>query len=172
MFSGNLVAILLIAAIMVGALRSLPYGLLSLAPNIVPLVLTFGIWALLVGEVGMAAATVSATSLGIIVDNTVHFLIKYMAERRDHGLDAAAAVRHAFDVVGPAVLANTVILVLGFGVLAYSTFRVTGQMGTLTAMAIAVALFVDFILLPALLLVGQTPKTGVEENEQHQLQAA
>jgi predicted RND superfamily exporter protein len=172
MFSGNVIAIILIAAIMVGALRSLPYGLLSLLPNIVPLVLTFGIWALLVGEVGMAAATVSATSLGIIVDNTVHFLIKYMAERRDRGLDAAAAVRHAFDVVGPAVLANTVILVLGFGVLAYSTFRVTGQMGTLTAMAIAVALVVDFILLPALLLVGQTPKIGVEENEQHQLQAA
>jgi predicted RND superfamily exporter protein len=172
MFGGNLIAIVLIAAIMVGALRSLPYGLLSLIPNIVPLVLTFGIWALLVGEVGMAAATVSATSLGIIVDNTVHFLIKYMAGRKNRGLDAAAAVRHAFDVVGPAVMANTVILVLGFGVLAYSTFRVTGQMGTLTALAIAVALFVDFILLPALLLVGQHTKTGVVKNETYQLQAA
>jgi len=163
MFSGNLVAILLIAAIMVGALRSLPYGLLSMAPNIVPLVLTFGIWALLVGEIGMAAATVSATSLGIIVDNTVHFLIKYLAGRRKHGLDAEDAVRRAFKVVGPAVLANTVILVLGFGVLAYSTFRVTGQMGTLTALAIFVALFVDFILLPALLLAGQSLKQGVKK---------
>ncbi|UCH74195.1 MAG: MMPL family transporter [Rhodospirillales bacterium] len=172
MFSGNLIAILLIAAIMVGALRSLRYGLLSLVPNIVPLVLTFGIWVALVGEIGMAAATVSATSLGIIVDNTVHFLIKYLAARRTRGLEATAAIRHAFETVGPAVLANTMILVLGFGVLAYSTFRVTGQMGTLTALAIAVALFVDFILLPALLLAGQTPKPGDVKNETYQAQAA
>lgn len=171
MFSGNLIAVVLIAVIMVGALWSLPYGLLSLIPNLVPLILTFGIWALLVGEVGMAAATVSATSLGIIVDNTVHFLIKYMAERRMRGLDAAGAIRHAFETVGPAVLANTVILVMGFGVLAYSTFRVTGQMGTLTALAIAVALFVDFVLLPALLLVGQNPKIGVVKDEKYQAQA-
>jgi len=172
MFSGNVIAIVLIAAIMVGALRSLRYGLLSLVPNIVPLVLTFGIWALLVGEVGMAAATVSATSLGIVVDNTVHFLIKYLAERKTRGLDAAAAIRHAFETVGPAILANTMILVLGFAVLAYSTFRVTGQMGTLTALAIAVALLVDFILLPALLLVGQHTNPGVVKDETYQLEAA
>ena len=120
--------------------------------------MTFGVWALLVGVVGMAAATVSATSLGIIVDNTVHFLMKYRRARNEQGLNAQDAIRYSFDTVGSAIAANALILALGFSVLALSYFKITAEMGILTALAIVIALVVDFFLLPALLLVRAQPE--------------
>lgn len=162
MIGGNLVAVTLIAAVMMVALRSVGFGLLSLVPNVAPLVMTFGIWAILVGQVGTAAATVSATSLGIIVDNTVHLLTKYRRARREKGLTATEAVRYSLDTVGTAVAANAMILSLGFAVLALSSFKITAEMGILTAMAILVALVVDFVLLPALLLLPTSKLKGTD----------
>ena len=78
MLRGNVMAVGLISLVMIVALRSVGLGLLSLVPNLVPILLAFGVWAILVRQVGMAAATVSASSLGIIVDDTVHFLAKYL----------------------------------------------------------------------------------------------
>lgn len=162
MIGGNLVAVALIAGVMMVALRSVGFGLLSLVPNVAPLIMTFGIWAILVGQVGTAAATVSATSLGIIVDNTVHLLTKYRRARREKGLNATGAVRYSLDTVGTAVAANALILSLGFAVLALSSFRITAEMGILTAMAILVALVVDFVLLPALLLLPTSKQKGTD----------
>ena len=162
MLRGNVLAVILIAAIMMFALRSFKLGALSLLPNAVPILMTFGLWALLVGKVGMAAATVSASSLGIIVDDTVHFLTKYLRARREKGLDAAGAVRYAFRTVGVAIVSTTVILTAGFLVLAWSTFRINFELGLLTAIAIVLALLTDFFLLPSLLLWGYRPK---EEKE-------
>jgi hypothetical protein len=154
MLRGNLLAVALIAGIMILALRSVGLGLLSLIPNAVPVLMTFGIWALASGTVGMAAATVSASSLGIVVDDTVHFLTKYQRARRERGLDRAGAVRHAFRTVGSAIVTTTVILTAGFLVLALSTFRINFELGLLTAVALVLALGMDFFLLPALLLFG------------------
>lgn len=152
MLMGNVQAVLLIAVIMMIALKSVRFGLLSLIPNTVPILLTFGIWALVAGQVGMAAAMVSATSLGIVVDDTVYFLTKYLRARRERGLDGPQAVRHAFRTVGSAVVSTTVILTVGFLVLALSTFRINFELGLLTAIAIVLAMLADFFLLPALLL--------------------
>jgi predicted RND superfamily exporter protein len=168
MLTGNALALLLIAAIIMLALRSVSIGGLSLLPNALPVLVTFGAWALVVGQVGMAAATVTATSLGIVVDDTVHFLAKYMRARREHGLDRPEAIRYAFTMVGRAVVSTTVILAFGFGVLALSTFRVNEQMGLLTALTILVALPVDFLLLPSLLMIGHksNAKEEVKDNEE------
>ncbi len=150
MLGGNLVAVVLIAAVMMLALGSVSIGALSLVPNTIPILMTFGLWALLVKQVGMAAATVSATSLGIVVDDTVHFLSKYLRAR-------------AFETVGPAIISTTIILSFGFGVLSLSSFRISAQMGLLTTLAIVLALVTDLLLLPALLMVGQhTRKKEVE----------
>lgn len=154
MLSGNLVAIIAIALIMILALRSFGLGLLSLIPNVVPILMTFGLWSLLVGQVGMAAATVSASSLGIIVDDSVHFLTKYLRARREKGLERPDAIRYAFNTVGRAITVTTIILVMGFTILAASSFLVNSQLGLLTAIAIIMALIVDFFMLPALLLIG------------------
>jgi predicted RND superfamily exporter protein len=169
MLRGNLIAILAIALIMILSLRSLGLGLLSLVPNAVPILMTFGVWSLLVGQVGMAAATVTATSLGIVVDDTVHFLSKYLLARRERGHDRADAIRYAFRTVGPAIVVTTVVLTAGFSVLAASTFLVNAQMGMLTAIAVVLALVTDFLLLPALLLIGYTTQT---KEVSHELETA
>ncbi len=158
MIGGNIVAVILISIVMMIALKSMRFGLLSLIPNIAPLVMTFGIWALLVGKVGMAAATVSATSLGIIVDNTVHFLTKYQRAREELALSIEDAIRYTFDTVGAAVVANALILALGFSVLMFSAFKVTEEMGILTALAITIALIVDLLMLPAILMLRAQTK--------------
>ncbi|MEE8370938.1 MAG: MMPL family transporter, partial [Sphingomonadales bacterium] len=157
--------VIAIALIMAVTLRSVGFGLLSLVPNAVPILVAFGVWALLVGYVGMAAATVSATSLGIIVDDTVHFLTKYLRARREIGLSREDAIRYAFRTVGVAIVVTTVILTLGFSILAVSAFQINAQMGLLTAIAIVSALFIDFLLLPALLLIGKEPEALTEETE-------
>ena len=160
MLVGNGVAVVLIALVLMIALRSVSLGSLSLLPNLLPILMTYGIWTLLVGQIGMAAATVSASSLGIIVDDTVHFLAKYVRARREKGLDQPGAIQYAFRTVGQALIANSIILAAGFSFLALSTFRVNLEMGLLTALAIAVALAFDLFLLPALLMLGYRTKTA------------
>jgi outer membrane lipoprotein-sorting protein len=162
MLGGNALALLLIAGIMIVALRSVGLGSLSLIPNAVPILMTFGLWAVLVGKVGMASAMVTATSLGIVVDDTVHLLAKYLRARREKRYDRPAAVRYAFETAGKAVISTTVILAVGFAVLALSTFRVNSEMGLLTALAIVVALPIDFLLLPALLMIGHKARNKKE----------
>ena len=153
MVGGTVIAIAAIAVILMLALQSFRLGLLSLIPNGLPILATFGAWALLVGEVGFSVATVASISLGIIVDDTVHLLAKYVRARREHAGTAADAIRYAFKTVGVAIIVNTVILATGFLVLLASSFKVNVDMGLLTAMAIVFALILDFLFLPALLLL-------------------
>ncbi|MGB0682072.1 MAG: efflux RND transporter permease subunit [Magnetovibrionaceae bacterium] len=164
MIEGNIIAIVLISLIMIAALRSVGLGALSIVPNTVPIIMTFGIWALLVGQVGMAAATVTATSLGIVVDDTVHFLTKYLRARREKSMNREDAVRYAFHTVGSAIAVTTAILAAGFAVLAFSTFKINAEMGLLTAIAIVIAMIMDFLLLPALLLSGKDKKQEIDSN--------
>lgn len=152
MLGGSLLGLVLISAILIVALRSLKTGLLSLIPNLLPIGMTFGIWGILVGQVNLAASVVSGMVLGIVVDDTVHFLSKYLRARRENGLGPEEAVRYAFSTVGMALVVTTLILVAGFFVLTRSDFGINSVMATLTAMAIAIALIVDFLLLPPILL--------------------
>ncbi|MEM7011264.1 MAG: MMPL family transporter, partial [Verrucomicrobiota bacterium] len=160
---GNAIAIVLIAFVLALALRSVKLGALSLIPNSLPILITFGIWAVTVKLVGMAAATVTSTSLGIVVDDTVHFLSKYLYARRDKGMSREDAIRYAFNTVGSALVTTTVVLSIGFGVLAFSSFKVNGEMGLLTSIAIVVAFVFDFTVLPALLLLGSKSKKKIHE---------
>jgi predicted RND superfamily exporter protein len=103
-----------------------------------------------VGQVGFAVSIVAGLSIGIIVDDTVHFLVKYNRVRGER--TAADSVQYAFETVGTAILGNTVIVASGFAMLGLSTFRVTAYMGMLTSITVVTALAVDFLLLPALLI--------------------
>ncbi len=155
MVGGTIAAIVAISLILMLALRSVGLGLLSLVPNGLPILATFGAWALLVGEVGFSVATVASISLGIVVDDTVHFLAKYARARRERRLNAEDSIRYAFSSVGTAIVVNTVILAVGFAVLTASNFKVNADMGLLTSIAIVLALVLDFLLLPSLLLLGR-----------------
>jgi len=153
MLVGTFIAVLAISLLLAIALRSPRYGLISLIPNITPAVLGFGFWSLLHGEMGLSLAMVSGMTLGIVVDDTVHFLSKYLRARREKGLNGEQAIRYAFHTVGKALVVTTVILTIGFSILGMSSFRMNSWMGQLTAIVIAFALIADFILLPAFLLV-------------------
>ncbi len=163
MLTGTSIAFVLISVSLVFALRSLRLGAVSLIPNLVPPIMAFGVWAIFVGEVGLASSVVTATALGIIVDATVHFLSKYRRARVLQGEDAEGAVRYAFSTVGTALWVTTAILVAGFLILALSTFEVNKVLGQLTAITLVMALIVDFLLLPAILLtVDRKPLTDQE----------
>ncbi len=163
MLFGSLLALALISGVLILALRSFRIGVLSLVPNLFPAMIAFGIWGFIAGQVGLAVAVVVAMTLGIVVDDTVHFLSKYLRARREHGFAAAAAVRYAFSTVGMALWITSVTLVAGFLVLAFSGFRVNAEMGLLSAITIAVALVADFLFLPALLMMIDSAKKVADE---------
>ncbi len=152
MLSGTTIALVLISLILFFALGSWRYGLLSLIPNLIPAGMAFGVWAIVDGEIGLALSVVTAMTLGIVVDDTIHFLSKYLRARREQGLSAEDSVRYAFSTVGIALWVTSMALIAGFLVLATSSFKLNSGMGLLTAIVIAIALIVDFLLLPPLLM--------------------
>ncbi|PMH03760.1 RND transporter [Vibrio lentus] len=146
------ITLVLISGLMIFALRSVRLGVISLVPNIAPAIIGFGLWALISGEINLGLSVVVTLTLGIVVDDAVHFLSKYQRARLE-GKSAEEAVRCAFHTVGRALWITTVVLVAGFSVLAMSSFRLNSDMGLLSAIVIFIALVVDFILLPSLLMI-------------------
>ena len=154
-------ALVLISLLLVFSLRSWRMGLISLLPNIAPAAIGFGIWGLYSGEINLGLSVVAGISLGIIVDDTVHFLAKYQHARQE-GRNAEAAVRYAFHSVGRALWITTAVLVIGFSVLMLSGFRLNSDMGLLTAIIILTALVIDFLFLPAFLLKFDSKETKAD----------
>ncbi|MCP3689653.1 MAG: MMPL family transporter [Gammaproteobacteria bacterium] len=152
MLLGTTVALILISIILVFALKSIKIGLLSLIPNLIPAALAFGVWGMVVGQVGLALSVVTGMTLGIVVDDTVHFLSKYLRARREKNLNAQDAVRYAFNTVGLALVATSIVLIAGFFVLTFSAFQLNANMGLMTAVTIIFAIVADFLLLPPILM--------------------
>ena len=152
MLAGSLTALVVISMILIIALRSVKIGFLSLVPNLFPAAMAFGLWGYLHGNVGLSIAIVLAMTLGIVVDDTVHFLSKYLRAQREHGMNSFEATRYAFRTVGVALWITSITLVTGFGALAISSFKVNADMGILSSVTIAFALIADFLFLPPLLM--------------------
>jgi hypothetical protein len=144
-------AFVLICIVMIAILRSPSAGLLSMIPNVFPIVMVFGFmgWAGILIDIGtMMTASVA---MGVAVDDTVHFLTWF---RRGvlSGLDRRGAVRLAYARCATAMIQTTVIGGLGLGVFALSTFTPTQRFGYLMMVLLAAALVGDLIFLPALLV--------------------
>ena len=152
MLAGTMLALIVISFILILALRSRRIGLISLAPNLIPAGMAFGLWGLMVGQVGLSLSVVAGMTLGIVVDDTVHFLSKYLRARREKGMDEKEAVRYAFNTVGVALWVTSLVLVMGFLVLSQSHFSLNSDMGAMAAITIAIALIMDFLFLPPLLM--------------------
>ncbi len=163
MLTGTFLALVLISVLLILALKSLRIGIVSLIPNLLPAIMAFGLWGLMIGQVDVAVSVVAAMSLGIVVDDTIHFLSKYLRARREKNLDAEAAIRYAFSTVGMALTVTTIVLMAGFAVLSLSDFGINARMGMLTAITIVIALFVDFLFLPPLLLKLEGRKHAINE---------
>ncbi|GLR72127.1 efflux RND transporter permease subunit [Agaribacter marinus] len=152
MLQGAIIALVLISGLLLVALKSIKLGLISLIPNLLPALFGFAIWAMISGNISMALSVVLTMTLGIIVDDTVHFLVKYQ-KAVDSGSSIKESVQFAFENVGNALTITTIVLASGFGVLAFSDFAINSDMGTLTAIIIALALIIDLLILPAVLLL-------------------
>lgn len=151
MLQGTGYALIGISFIILLVLRNIKYGLISLIPNLLPAVMAFGFWGYSVGAVTLAVSIVVAMTLGIVVDDSVHFMLKY-AKARKKGLTPEDSVRDAFKNVGMALTITSIGLVIGFSILAQSGFAVNKDMALLTAITIGFALFVDYLLLPPILM--------------------
>ena len=101
-------------------------------------------------------------ALGVVVDDSVHFLSKYQIARRELKLSPNNAVISAFNGVGTALVVTTLILTAGFAILAQSTFGVNSYMAMLTGIALVIALVADMTLLPALLIALDKDKKEAE----------
>ena len=151
MLIGTVTAMAIVSLLLLLVFRSVRLGLISLIPNFVPAAMAMGLWGYLVGEVGVAASVVTAIAFGIIVDDTIHFMTKYVAARKG-GLLPSESVQSAFRSVGKALLATTVVFALGFMVFGASGMVTNQALGLLVAITVIVALLADFLFLPPLLM--------------------
>jgi predicted RND superfamily exporter protein len=165
MLLGALCEILTITVIMAFVLRSFKFVVLFLIPNLLPPFIAFGIWGVTKGQFGLALSVVVAMTLGIIVDDTIHFFIKYFRARTVDGLTPEQAVHAAFETVGSAIGITTIVLIAGFLVMSVSHYRMNAEMGVMCAMVIGLALVVDFFLSPTLLMKFDRPADKLQKHE-------
>jgi uncharacterized protein len=151
MISGSILSVILIALCLQAGVRSVRYGLISLIPNALPAAVVYGVWGLLSGKVNMAVAVTFSMSLGIIVDDTVHVLSKYLHAVRK-GMTPEQALRNTLHDAGVALVITSAIIASGLLVLTLSEYGVHAIMGLITAPIILLALALDLLLLPAILL--------------------
>jgi len=150
MVYGLILVLLVVSATMMVSLRSLKYGAISLVPNVIPAVLAFGAWNWLVGDVNLGSTIVTTMTFGIVVDDTVHFLMHYLRLKRS-GSSTDAALRGTFSVVGTAIIVTTFTLSAGFFVMSQSGFAINQHVGLLTVFVVGFALISDLTLLPSIL---------------------
>ena len=151
MVQADFLSLGIILLCMVVLLRSWSLGIVSVILNVVPIVMGYGIWWLVVGDMNIVATIAASISLGIIVDDTIHFLTKFRQLRKEGGT-AEAAIKETMIEAGPAMMATGLILCMGFGVLTLSSFQMTSHLGWLSLIIIAIAPLTDLFLTPALVM--------------------
>lgn len=162
---GTVLGLVVISLFLIIGYRSIRLGLLSIAPNLFPVLMAFGVWGIFVGQVGMGMAMVSGITIGIVVDDTIHFMSKYLVGKGAHGLDAKGAVAFAYSKVGKSIVVTTCALVAGFLVMAtQADFRVNSDMGKMTILVLGFALLFDLIVLPVLLMTFDRTRGGVADS--------
>jgi len=148
-------------ALLLGSIR---LGLLAMIPNLIPLGMTLGFMGLVGISLNVGTVMIAAVVLGVIVDDTVHFLICY---RRAYGsgLSVHQAVQHTLEKVGRPIVATSLILVAGFWVMMLATFRPNVNFGLLTGVTIMIGLVADLMILPAALAVVRPRMLRVRRGE-------
>lgn len=149
---GLAVSALVVFAMVGLLLRSLPLTLAAVPTNLFPVALVFGAMGWAGIPLDIATATIGAIVLGIAVDDTIHFLFRYREERRA-GRPTEDAVRETYREAGRPIVFATLVLALGFAVLATSGSTSIAYFGIVAALAIVGAMLADLFLLPALLLL-------------------
>ena len=151
LMEGFTLSFLLITATLLVGLKSVRYGLLSMMPNLFPATIVFGIWGLLVGELSPYILMLFSISIGLVVDDSVHVLSKYIVARRE-GESPEAAVQYSLDKAGSAITITTLSLAVGTFILVLSNTFYYQNVALLLTPIIIVALLLDLLFLPPLLV--------------------
>ncbi|MCU0723878.1 MAG: MMPL family transporter, partial [Planctomycetes bacterium] len=170
LFSGqawsSILVFLAIQVMMTILFRSFYVGFLALVPNLLPIAMILGIMGWAGIPLDMNNIMIASISLGIAVDDTLHYIFRFRKEIRVDGAYLRAMFR-TFKTVGRAMLLTSVINTAGFLALAFSNFVPTQRFGLFTAFAMIAASFASLTVLPALILVlkpfGRKPATGPAE---------
>jgi predicted RND superfamily exporter protein len=153
MVRSYVLALLIITPLMVLLLGNLRTGLLSMVPNLVPILLTLGVMGWLGLTLDLFALMVGGIAIGLAVDDTIHFMHNFR-RYHDHGEDVEVAVRKTLHTAGQAMLVTTLVLTLGFLGFALSSMRNLRFFGLLVGFALSIAFLADVILSPALVRVA------------------
>ncbi len=164
MILGLIIAIGVITILLMITFKSVKMGLLSLIPNLVPLLLMFGLVGITGTDLNVGLSMVAVIALGIVVDDTIHFMTKYLRARK-MGKSVVESVYQVFHDVGSAILFTSVVLSLGFGIFIFSSFGMNRDLGVFTAFTMVVALALDLLFLPALLLL-RAKKSAIDSEKE------
>ena len=155
MVLGSVLALIIVSALLTLSLRSVRLGIVSLIPNLLPAGVAFGIWGAFIQDINIGVSAALGMTMGLIVDDTVHFLTKYQREtRKEQSL--YNALLNTFEQVGPALVITSVALLIGFLVLSQSLFKLNAHVGLFTALTIFLALLCVLTMLPSILLIAET----------------
>ena len=151
MLIGTIVAMSIVSLLLIFVFRSLRFGLISLIPNFVPAIMAMGVWGYAVGQVDVSASVVTAIAFGIIVDDTIHLMTKYLRARAS-GKSPEDSIQPVFRIVGRPLLTTTAIFALGFMVFGTSALSANQTLGVLVGLTVVLALVADLLLFPPLLM--------------------
>ena len=145
-----LAALTILLVIAIG-LRSPRLGAVAMIPNLIPVLLFFGLLGLGVAPLSLPTSLIGCVALGIAIDDTVHFMVRYREERGRGASPEEAAARCTL-LVGRPIAVTSFVLVAGFLVVTFSDFATLQEFGWLSAITMAICLVNDLVLLPALLV--------------------
>lgn len=150
MFFGLALAFMAVSLIMALLFKNWKMVVISLIPNVIPLLITGAIMGFLGIELDAPTSIIFVVAFGIAVDDTIHFLSKFKLEL-SKGRTVPSAIRHTFNVTGKAICLTTMVLFFGFFILTTSTYPPTFIIGFLVSITLASALFTDLLLTPIII---------------------
>ncbi len=149
-------------------------GLVAIVPNLFPIVINFGIMGWLGIELSMFTSLIASIAIGLAVDDTIHYLVRYNHEFRKD-LDERRALRETIRRIGRPIIYTTLTISIGFSVLGFSSFKPTAVFGAMMVITLLSAMVADLVLLPSLMLhvelvtlwdlvrlkIGMEPRKGI-----------
>ena len=163
MTKSYIIAAIVITLMMILLLGDLRIGLISMIPNLMPIILTVGVMGWLDLPMDLFTILIGSIAIGLAVDDTIHFMHNFRRYHMETG-DVADAVRSTLLTSGRAMLVTSIVLCIGFFIYMFSVLTNLFNFGLLTGFAIAMALLADFFLAPALMAqIYKLNTTAVEE---------
>jgi predicted RND superfamily exporter protein/CRP-like cAMP-binding protein len=168
------ITMILVFGIMFILFLSSKVGLIAILPNLFPIIINFGIMGWLGIELSMVTSLIASIAIGLAVDDTIHYLVRYNREFKKD-LDDQRAIRDTLLHVGKPITFTTITICVGFSILLFSSFKPTAIFGVLMVITSLSALVADLILLPSLiqhielvtlwdlvrLKLGKEPRKGI-----------